>query len=75
MKKHPNKHIQEAIEYALTRGWRFYSSNGHAFGRLICSTPDHSTHIMSIWSTPSVSENHAKQIRRNVDSCLAMQKQ
>ncbi|MBI0428953.1 hypothetical protein F6Q08_06600 [Pectobacterium parmentieri] len=43
--------------------------------RLIYSTQDHSTHMMSIWSTPSVSENYAKQIRRNVDNGLAMQKQ
>ncbi|MBL0906438.1 hypothetical protein [Pectobacterium carotovorum] len=75
MKKHPNKHIQAAIEYALAQGWHFYPSNGHAFGRLICGTPDHSPHMMSIWSTPSVPENHAKQIRRNVDSCLTMLKQ
>ncbi|MEQ9910180.1 hypothetical protein ABRP70_20445 [Pectobacterium odoriferum] len=75
MKKTPNKHIQAAIEYALARGWRFYPSSGHAFGRLICGAPDHSTHMMSICSTPSVSENHARQIRRNVDSCLTMLKQ
>ncbi|MFJ5485219.1 hypothetical protein [Pectobacterium actinidiae] len=75
MKKHPNKHIQAAIEYALAQGWRFYPSNGHAFGRLICGAPDHRPHMMSIWSTPSVPENHAKQIRRNVDSCLTMLKQ
>ncbi len=36
MKKHPNKHIQAAIEYALLCGWQFRPSNGHAFGRLIC---------------------------------------
>lgn len=37
MKKHPNKHIQAAIEYALAQGWRFHPSNGHTFGRLIAA--------------------------------------
>ncbi|PWC15689.1 hypothetical protein B4923_00810 [Brenneria roseae subsp. americana] len=74
MKKHPNKHIQAAIEYALAQGWRFHPSNGHAFGRLICGTQNHHDHMMSIWSTPSNPENHAKQICRKVDSCLAILK-
>jgi hypothetical protein len=26
---HPNKHIREAIKYALERGWRFVKSRGH----------------------------------------------
>nr|WP_113864996.1 hypothetical protein [Brenneria salicis]NMN90573.1 hypothetical protein [Brenneria salicis ATCC 15712 = DSM 30166]RBP66936.1 hypothetical protein DES54_102147 [Brenneria salicis ATCC 15712 = DSM 30166]RLM32095.1 hypothetical protein BHG07_01560 [Brenneria salicis ATCC 15712 = DSM 30166] len=74
MKKHPNKHIQAAIEYALAQGWRFNPSKGHAFGRLICDTPDHADHMMSIWSTPANPENHAKQIRRQVDHCLMIVK-
>lgn len=72
MKKHPNKHIQAAIEYALSRGWRLKPSNGHAFGRLICDMPDHADHMMSIWSAPANPENHAKQIHRKVDSCQSM---
>ncbi|AUY26755.1 MAG: hypothetical protein E7C36_05845 [Mixta calida] len=69
MKKHPNKHIQAAIEYALLCGWQFRPSNGHAFGRLICAVPEHSEHQMSVWSTPRAPERHAQQIRRKVNSC------
>lgn len=69
MKKHPNKHVQAAIEYALLCGWHFRPSKGHAFGRLICAIPEHSEHQISIWSTPHVPEHHAEQIRRKVNSC------
>ncbi|WP_275555624.1 hypothetical protein [Mixta sp. Marseille-Q2659] len=69
MKKHPNKHIQDAIEFALLCGWRFRPSNGHAFGRLICDVPEHSEHQISIWSTPRIPEYHAEQIRRKVSQC------
>lgn len=69
MRTHPNKHIQAAIEYALSRGWRFREGNGHAFGRLYCGTPHHGEHRMSVWSTPAIPERHARQIRRKVDDC------
>lgn len=72
MKNHPNKDIQAAIAYAISQGWLFRSSNGHAFGRLHCSLPGHKEHIMSIWSTPKSPEQHAKQIRRKVDQCPAL---
>lgn len=72
-KKHPNKHIQAAIEYALSKGWNFIEvgRSGHAFCILRCgdSNPNHSGHTMSVWSTPGNSENFAKQIRRKVDKC------
>ncbi|WP_227521255.1 hypothetical protein [Raoultella sp. T31] len=29
----------------------------------------HREHMMSVWSTPSVPENHARQIVRMVDRC------
>ncbi|PLR37299.1 hypothetical protein CYR55_10170 [Chimaeribacter californicus] len=70
MRTHPNKHIQAAIEYALSQGWTFLEGRGHAFGRLYCGTPHHREHMMSVWSTPAVPERHACQIRRKVDSCL-----
>ncbi|HEY0210189.1 hypothetical protein [Acerihabitans sp.] len=69
MKDHPNKHIQAAIEYALSKGWRFRHSKGHAFGRLTCGIPGHEEHQISVWSTPRIAENHAKQLRRRIDSC------
>ncbi|WP_145521054.1 hypothetical protein [Yersinia mollaretii] len=69
MRDHPNKHIQAAIDYALSKGWKFRSSNGHAFGRLYCGISEHNQHQMSIWSTPKNAENHGKQIYRKVNTC------
>nr|WP_282557672.1 hypothetical protein [Providencia burhodogranariea] len=73
MKRHPNKHIQAAIEYAILQGWVLVSSgnSSHAFCRLRCGNAEneHQSHQMSVWSTPSNPENHAKQIRRKVDNC------
>lgn len=68
MKKHTNKEIRAAIEYALKHGWRFEECRGHAFGRLYCGE-GHKEHSMSVWSTPKNTENHAKQIKRMVDKC------
>lgn len=69
--RHPNKEIEQAIKYAESKGWRYYSSghSAHAWGRLLCPLADREGHSMSIWSTPKSTENHARQIRRNVDAC------
>ena len=70
MKKHPNKHIREAIEYAIDNGWDVVDTgkSGHAFCRLKCVL-GHAEHQMSVWSTPKDSETHAKQILRKVKQC------
>jgi len=70
MKKHPNKHIREAIEHAESHGWEVVESgkSAHAFCRLRCLL-GHTEHQMSIWSTPRNPENHAKQILRKVNQC------
>jgi hypothetical protein len=67
--KHPNKHIREAIGYALQQGWTFHKSNGraHAFGRLYCPFPAGCQ--FSVYSTPRDPEEHARWIRRQVDRC------
>ncbi|MDU4129468.1 MULTISPECIES: hypothetical protein [Pantoea] len=79
MKKHPNKHIQEAIEYALENGWVMVPAgkSAHPYCRLRCgdSTDEHSSHQRSVWSTPRVPEHHAAQIRRWVDECLHIKSQ
>ncbi|EOD2819365.1 TPA: hypothetical protein U2K68_002043 [Providencia stuartii] len=73
MKRHPNKHIQSAIEYAVSKGWVLVSAghSSHAFCRLRCGDANdaHQNHQISVWSTPSRPEDHAKQIKRKVDSC------
>ena len=68
-KRHPNKHIQAAISYAIENGWRLVASNGHAFGILFCAHADRDGCQKSVWSTPRNPENHAKEIRRVVDRC------
>lgn len=66
MKEHPDKHIRAAIAYARSRGWVFIAGGNsvHCFGRLRCGTTAHREHMMSVWSTPSAPENHARQIIR-----------
>lgn len=74
MKFHQNKYIQASIEYALSKGWIWIPAgkSAHCFCRLRCGDPSsiHQDHQMSISSTPRNAENHAKQIRRNVDRCI-----
>ncbi len=69
--KHPNKTIEEAIQYAESKEWYYLKSgnSSHAWGRLLCSKKERGGCRMSIWSTPKVPETHARQIRRNVDKC------
>ncbi|MDO4223790.1 MAG: ribulose bisphosphate carboxylase small subunit [Acinetobacter sp.] len=70
MKYHPNKEISQAIEYALNHGWHMVESgkSSHCYCRLRCNFA-HSSHQMSVWSTPKSTENHAKQIIRKVNEC------
>jgi hypothetical protein len=69
--RHPNKHIHEAICYALDRGWTFRKSapRAHAFGRLYCPANVGGGCQISVYSTPRSPENHARHIRREVDRC------
>ncbi|MEG9489242.1 hypothetical protein [Mannheimia indoligenes] len=70
MSKHPNKHIQTALDYAVQNGWEILKSgkSAHSYCRLRCVL-GHSEHQMSVWSTPRSTENHAKQIIRKVHEC------
>jgi len=68
-KRHPNKEIQAAIEYAIENGWRLQMSKGHAFGILFCSFAQRGGCQKSVWSTPRRPERHAREIRRIVDRC------
>ncbi len=68
MKRHTDKHIREAIQYAIDNGWSFKESKGHPFGRLYCDY-GHTEHQMSVWGTPKNTANHARQIKAFVDKC------
>jgi hypothetical protein len=67
--RHPNKHIEKAIQYAEGLGWRVRKSKGHAWGRIYCPLATPEGCIVSIHSTPKNPENHARHIRREVDLC------
>jgi hypothetical protein len=67
--RHPDKHIEKAIRYAESLGWRVELSNGHAWGHLLCPERSRDGHIVPIWSTPRNAENHARHIQREVDLC------
>ena len=71
MKKHPNKEIQQAIEYAKSKEWRIEGagSSSHAWGRLKCPEISRMGCIISIWITPRVPMHHARQIIKVVDKC------
>lgn len=71
IKKHTNKEVRAAIDYAISKGWLFTEGNGHCFGRLRCGSAEteHKTHQFSVWSTPKSPENHAKLIISKVDKC------
>ncbi len=77
-KKHPNKEIQEVIEYPIKNGWEIKESSGHAWGKMYCPYNDSNCRlgnycIISIWSTPKKSYSHAQQIKRVVDKCIYME--
>jgi len=67
--RHHNPHIEKAVLYAESLGWRVAVSSGHAWGRLFCPQSTREGCIICVWSTPKVPENHARHIRSKVDSC------
>jgi hypothetical protein len=73
--KHPDKHIRAAIDDAISKGWRFEKSNGHAFGKLLCPWNDDDCRcgvfcVLSVYSTPRNPEHHARTIRQKVVGCI-----
>jgi len=76
-KKHKDKIIEQALQYAESHGWSVEASgnSAHAWGRLKCPYNDKNCNegkycLVSIWSTPRNSYNHAKQIKKIVDRCV-----
>ena len=67
--RHPDKHIEQSIQYAESLGWRVLLSRGHAWGHLYCPFSSRDGCKISVWSTPRVPENHARHVRREIDLC------
>jgi len=71
MSDRPNKHIREAVAYALERGWRLRKAGprAHIWGVLFCPLEGRDGCRQQVYSTPRVPEDHAARIRRVVDRC------
>jgi hypothetical protein len=71
MARHPNKHIQAAIDYAESKGWRVEKAAGHAhiWGYIVCPEAGREGCRYNIHSTPRVPERHARKLRKYVDAC------
>lgn len=69
--RHPNKHIEAAVAYAESLGWRVEKSSGraHCWGTLYCPRHDRDGCKVAVYSTPRVPENHARQLRSAVELC------
>lgn len=68
--RHPNKHVEAAIKYAESRGWRIEKSRGHNWGFLLCPQYGRGEGCEApIYSTPRHPESLAKRIRKEVDRC------
>lgn len=67
--RHPDKHIEKAIQFAEQLGWRIEPSKGHAWGRLFCPHSNRNGCIVAVYSTPRDCENHARHIQREIDNC------
>ena len=68
-KWHPNKDINQVVEYALFEGWRYTLSSGHAHGVLWCPCESRDGCHYSVWSTPRNPKKHARWLRKKVDAC------
>lgn len=60
--RHPNKDIQEAIRYAILKGWRVEKAGprAHIWGRALCPENNRNGHIYNIHSTPRNPTIHAR---------------
>ena len=72
--KHPKKEVEAVLQYAESKNWTVHVGGSHAWGKLYCPNNDSQCRcgtfcIMSVWSTPKNSGNHAKDIKRGVDGC------
>ena len=61
--RHPDKHIESAVQYAESLGWRILMASGHAWGHLYCPLHAREGCRLSVWSTPRNAENHARHLR------------
>lgn len=77
--KHPIKEIEAALSKLETMGWVVEEAKGksaHAWGFVLC--PANAGNEcrsgtfcrMSVWSTPRVPQNHARELLRKAQGCV-----
>jgi hypothetical protein len=67
--RHPDKHIEEAVQHAESLGWQVTMSRGHNWGLLWCPAGARGGCRLPVYSTPRVAEHHANWLRKNIDRC------
>ena len=67
--RHPDKEIEGAVAHAEQLGWRVIPVSGHAWGRLYCAQADSDGCMISVWSTPKSTGNHARSLLRAINRC------
>ncbi len=68
-KHHPNKEVSDAIEYALSLGWRLIHGSGHRYATLLCAQNDRGGCRVGVASTPQNPGNQARRIRHDIEKC------
>lgn len=73
-RRHPDKEIENALQFAELNGWRVVPGGSHAWGRMYCPARNDTCRcgafcITSIWSTPRNAGGHSRLLRRVVLNC------
>ena len=68
---HQNKHVREAIKYALAHGWRLEPSGrtGHVKATRKCPRGARDGCTYRVEGTPRNPEYHARKLIQKVDAC------
>lgn len=76
-RRHPDREIEMALQYAEAHGWRVETSSGHAhaWGRMYCPGGNagcglSNNRVTTIAGTPRSAGDHARRLRHLVDRCL-----
>ena len=65
--RHPNKHLQEVVDYARSKGWEVSSCSGHPWGKIRCphGQSDGCQHFIN--GTPCNPVGDARRLKKLID--------
>ena len=69
MSRHPNPHLEEVVQYALSKGWSVKPSKGHCWGRLLCPHNERGGCMYSVNSTPVNPVRDKRRLIKLIDNC------